>query len=209
MKKIFKKKWFKKSKKINKKLFLGMGIFAVAAAIAIGQFGASPFKSKSLSYEEARFARVDENGEAIFLEKNPTFEKGEPVTFALMNVGTFERGEDGLHFVDMDLTVKGPEGEIVLTQESLLGAGGHVELEGGVAPSPNGVFVGAYDLEPGKYTMELTVYDKISGAQVSEKGVFILEAKEWADGEEIPVAMPTEKTERGSEVSTEVTVIGE
>jgi|GEM_PF-1210551 len=204
MKKLF-KKLFKRRKKDPRKVVLILALLAVAIAVAINQFGLPDFTPRSsgnLSYDEARFAVVDEEGNSTFLEKKPTFKIGDPVIFALLNVGPFEKGEDGLNFVDMDLVVTGPDKEVVLEQLSLLGAGGHLELENDMAPSPNGVFIGASDLEPGKYTMNLIVYDKISGAQVSEKGTFILE--EWAEEEIMP---ESGLSEEGNTLKTTVEVV--
>ena len=126
-----------------------------------------------LKYEKAVFARVTEKEGVIFLDK-PIYERGEPVHFALIKVGKFKRDKEGKNWIDMDLLIKDPEGNVAMKKEHLLGEGGHMKLDDDTAPSPSGVYVPAGNVKLGKYKVSLRIYDKIGGAEVSDSGTFEL-----------------------------------
>jgi hypothetical protein len=130
-------------------------------------------KETYLNYEKPVFARVHEDGTIDFLD-DPVYVRGEPVHFALMKVGPFEKDEEGKNWVDMDMLVIGPDGDVAMKKENLLGTGGHLVLENDTAPSPSGVYVPTRDVKIGNYTIELKIYDKIGGGEVSDSGTFTL-----------------------------------
>ncbi len=130
-------------------------------------------KETYLKYEKPVFARVHEDGVIDFLD-NPVYVRGEPVHFALMAVGPFAKDEEGKNWVDMDILVTDPDGNIAMKKDSLLGNGGHLVLEDNIAPSPSGVYVPTKDVKIGKYTIEIRVYDRIGGGEVSDSGTFTL-----------------------------------
>ena len=130
-------------------------------------------KETYLKYDKAVFARVHEDGVIDFLD-NPVYVRGEPIHFALMSVGPFAKDEEGKNWVDMDILVTNPDGNIAMKKESLLGNGGHLVLENDTAPSPSGVYVPTSDVKTGKYTIELRIFDKVGGGEVSDSGVFEL-----------------------------------
>ncbi len=130
-------------------------------------------QNEYLTYDKAVFARVLESGEIDFLD-DPLYFRGEPVHFALMNVGKFKKDEEGLNWVDLDLKVVNPDGDTVMLKEGLLGKGGHLELENDTAPSPSGVYIPSRKVITGIYKVYLTIYDRIGGESVSDSGTFRL-----------------------------------
>lgn len=126
--------------------------------------------TEGLMFDDTVFAKVSDAGEITFLDE-PIYKRGEAVHFALMNVREFQKGEDGKHWLDMSIEVRNEKGEVELMKEHSLGEG-KFELENNTAPSPSGVFIGAPDLPAGTYTMYLTIYDKIGGGKIRQKGVF-------------------------------------
>jgi len=156
------------------------------ASIGIGK----SHQSSYLKYEKAVFARVTEKEGVIFLDK-PIYERGEPVHFALMKVGKFKRDAEGKNWIDMDLLVKDPEGNVAMKKEHLLGEGGHLKLDDDTAPSPSGVYVPAGNVKLGKYKVHLRIYDKIGGAEVWDDGEFELIRQKIPQ----PVATPPANTE--------------
>ncbi|MBU1017938.1 hypothetical protein KKA33_02815 [Patescibacteria group bacterium] len=129
-----------------------------------------------LTVGEAVLVRIDENGEPIFLtEANPKFRRGEQVVFGLLNTGPFEKGEDGKHFFEMDIEVTGPDGEVVMDKKESLSGAGHMELEDGYAPEPNGVFIGSPYSDIGDYNFKLTIYDKIGRGRAVRTARFFLQ----------------------------------
>ena len=133
----------------------------------------SKHESSYLKYDKAVFARVTEKEGVIFLDK-PIYERGEPVHFALMKVGPFKKDKDGKNWVDMDILVKDPNGNVAMKKEHLLGDGGHLKLDNDTAPSPDGVYVPAGNVKLGKYKISIRVYDRIGGGEVSDDGTFEL-----------------------------------
>ena len=128
-------------------------------------------QSGYLKYEKKVFARVTEKEGVIFLDK-PVYQRGEPVHFALVNVGPFKRDEEGKNWVDMDLLVKDPAGNVAMKKEHLLGNGGHLKLDNDTAPSPDGVYVPGLNVKLGKYFVSIRIYDRIGGGEVSDSGTF-------------------------------------
>ncbi|MCK5607823.1 hypothetical protein KAR91_38435 [Candidatus Pacearchaeota archaeon] len=182
MKKFLKKFFHKKrDRKIKHAILVIIPLMIVAAVIGIneGLKDMTPAVElpvepelfvEGLMFDEALFAKVSDEGEVTFLEE-PIYKRGEAVHFALMNVREFQKGEDGKHWLDMSIEVRNAEGEVELFKEHSLGEG-KFELENNTAPSPSGVFVGAPDLQAGTYIMYLTIYDKIGGGKIRQKGVF-------------------------------------
>lgn len=181
MKKIF-KNLFKRKQKVSPKriilmllpFLIALGVYAVSTTDTPVVSKATTSNSSYLTYEKAVFATVDPEGEVVFRDENPSFIRGEAIHFALMNVGEFKTDKDGKCQVDMDLLVTGPDKKVVMDKKNLLGPSGHLQLEDNIAPSPSGVFIAGTDMKSGKYTMKLTVYDKIGGDEVSDSGSFTL-----------------------------------
>ena len=130
--------------------------------------------SRGLSIEESELARIDGNNQIIPAEDN-TFQRGEDVHYILFNVGRFKEGEDGLHWLEMDLEVTDSEDNIILHAEEMLGENGHLKLEGGYAASPYGTFETSESLAAGKYRIKLTIYDKVGNGRASVSSTVVLE----------------------------------
>lgn len=129
--------------------------------------------SYGLNFDDALLARMNEEGVLMPTEK-AEFQRGENVHLVLLNVGKFKKGEDGKHWFDMNVQVVGPNDQIVLEQEDLLGENGHIVLPDDMAASPYGLFNTSDQLDVGGYTMEVTIIDKVSGGTANAKKSFEL-----------------------------------
>ena len=98
-----------------KKLFL----FITCTLILCSSCQFETSTSKGISIEESELARIDENNQIIPSE-DKTFKRGEDVHYILYNVGKFKEGEDGLHWLDMDLEVTDQDGNIILDAKEIL-----------------------------------------------------------------------------------------
>jgi hypothetical protein len=107
--------------------------------------------------------------------KEAKFKKGDEIGLVLLNVKGFKKGKDGLNRIDLDVQVKGPDGEIILEKKNILGEAGHVNLKNNIAESPVGSFSTTPELESGKYTIKVTIKDKIGGGSASTSKSFTLE----------------------------------
>ena len=135
------------------------------------------YKSQELAVEAAILAKQDESTGKLEPIENGVFQKGDQVNLVLVNVGKFEKGEDGKNRFDLDIQIKDSQGEVIGAQEGVLGDQGHIALPNDIAKSPVG-FVDATTtekLEPGEYTIEITVRDKIGGDSVSRSKTFTLQ----------------------------------
>ena len=94
-------------------------------------------------------------GDTLMPVEEPVFQRGEAIYYVMFNVGPFEQGEDGRHWMDVDMRIRGPDDEIVLQQEHLLGEEGHMYFPNGFAESPYGVYESTTALRPGRYEMTL------------------------------------------------------
>jgi hypothetical protein len=129
--------------------------------------------SAGLSYGKAVFARKDAEGRMDPLDA-AVFNRGEEVHLLYLNVGRFSKGPDGRHAFDIDMEVKGPDGEIVIARKDMLGEEGHIVLDDDIAGSPYATFFSTITNAPGAYTMQVTIRDKIGNAQVSVTKQFAL-----------------------------------
>ena len=105
------------------------------------------------------------------------FKKGEPVNLVLLNVGKFQKGENGKNQIDLDVELKDAEGKILGSQKSLLGEKGIIDLPENMAKSPVGTVDSktTSELPVGQYTISMTVHDKVAGKSVTETKIFTLE----------------------------------
>lgn len=69
----------------------------------------------------------------------------------------------------MDIEIKDPKGDVVLSQTGMLGEQGHLALPNDVAPSPYAVFVTTTELEPRVSSPSFGLYGRfdISGSPCS------------------------------------------
>jgi hypothetical protein len=130
--------------------------------------------SRGISIEKSELARFDEDNQIVPAE-DKTFKRGEDVHYILYNVGKFKEGEDGLHWLEMDLEVTDQDDNIILDAKEMLGENGHIKLEGGYAATPYGTFETTEDLEPGKYRIKLTIYDKVGNGKATVSSTIELE----------------------------------
>jgi hypothetical protein len=130
--------------------------------------------SRGLSIEKSELARFDNNNQ-IIPAGDKTFKRGEDVHYILYNVGKFKEGEDGLHWLEMDLEVTDQDDNIILDAKEMLGEKGHLKLEGGYAASPYGTFETTDKLEAGKYRIKITIYDRVGSGKVTVSSTIVLE----------------------------------
>ncbi|OLP15738.1 hypothetical protein BST81_24780 [Leptolyngbya sp. 'hensonii'] len=121
--------------------------------------------SRTLKVEKAILAqKIGTDAEGIPLLKpddDSLFKQGDTVYLILKNTGQFQRGEGGMHHLEMDVAVKDGSGKILLMKERLLGEKGRVDLENNIAPAPYGNLDTTLNTPPGKYIMVVTIYDLI------------------------------------------------
>ncbi len=129
--------------------------------------------ASGLAYGDAVFARMDEQNKLNPVEA-AVFQRGEAVHFVLINVGLFKKGPDGMHAFDIDMDVKNPDGQAVLTQKDMLGENGHILLADDIAGSPYVTFQSSLALPAGTYIMQMTVRDLIGKTDVTVKKPFAL-----------------------------------
>jgi len=130
--------------------------------------------SKGISIEKSELARIDENNQ-IVPAGDKTFKRGEDVHYILYNVGKFKEGEDGLHWLEMDLQVTDQDDNIILDAKEMLGENGHIKLDGGYAATPYGTFETTEKLEPGKYRIKITIFDKVGNGKATVSSTVVLE----------------------------------
>ena len=130
--------------------------------------------SKGISIEKSELARIDENNQ-IVPAGDKTFKRGEDVHYILYNVGKFKEGEDGLHWLEMDLQVTDQDDNIILDAKEMLGENGRVKLEDGYAATPYGTFETTEKLEPGKYRIKITIFDKVGNGKATVSSTVVLE----------------------------------
>lgn len=153
-----------------KKVLVILGLIMVAL-LTMGGCKVETSTSFGLTIEDAFFGEPGPEGKPV--PADDVFKRGEKVDFVLQNVGEFKKGDDGLNWFDLDLEVKDSSGEVVFLQQGLMGANGHVNIQNNILPSPYGTF--AANMEPGDYTVKLTIYDKVSGGRASKSKPFTVE----------------------------------
>jgi len=148
-----------------------MGISILVVLLLTGCRTESSLSFK-LSYEDSVLAKnVDGSWEIV---EDTKFAKGDTIALILLNVQGFEKGEDGLNWMDIDVEVKDSKGTVILNEKNLLGESGKLELENNTADSPYGSFITNNDTPSGKYEMKVTVHDKIGGGKaVCSKSLII------------------------------------
>lgn len=133
-------------------------------------------ESNGLTIEKTVLGKKNKATEKIDPVASGTFKKGDIVALVLINVGKFKKGEDGKHKFDMDMEVSDGKGKLLGKKEGLLGAGGNIALAKDVAESPYGsIDTNVVKLDPGDYTIKLTIYDKIGKGRATESKTFKLE----------------------------------
>jgi hypothetical protein len=147
--------------------------FYVKGALRKENIAAQDIVSSGLNIERMIFAKDNVPSEY------GAFGIGDKVQAVLVRVNGFTQGKDGLHSFDLDVEVIGPSGEAIIKQDSLLGEQGHIYLTDNTAKSPY-VFIDTKGYQPGKYTVMLRIYDKITGKHATAKksfGLFDLKQK--------------------------------
>jgi hypothetical protein len=156
--------------KTNQYKFFCMCLFIVVLGACT-----STSSSKLISIEDGTFARSAEADQLMPVSDPAVFKRGEAVHLVLQNVGPFKKDDDGLNWFDLDMEIIGPDGEILLSQNGLLGDKGHLLLENDRARTPYATCQTTSDMSPGKYKFKLTIYDKIGSGKATRTSTFTLE----------------------------------
>ncbi len=154
----------------------GKTLVTLLAVSFLALMGTAVANASELAYKEAMFAREGQGGRMVHAQ-NADFQRGEKVYLVLLEVGRFVQGTDGKHRFDLDLFVKDPAGQVVLTSPGLLGEEGHIFLEGGIAPSLTGIFTSHVGLKAGKYEMTVVIRDLVGGGILKVVKSFNLNTK--------------------------------
>lgn len=115
-----------------------------------------------LSYQTVLFAKNGEDGKLERVDE-AVFARGETVNMVLLNVGKFQKGLDGKHSFDINMTVKNHQDQVILNKNDMLGEDGHFFLENDIAESPYGMFHTDIGMNAGEYFMTLEIFDRLSG----------------------------------------------
>jgi len=129
--------------------------------------------SVGLSAEDIVLA-IKTDGQWDVVESN-VFQRGDIIGLVMLNVSGFKKGDDGLNWMEIDLQVKGPDGEVVLDEKELLGEAGHIDMENNTAESPLGSFYTQDDMPTGEYVMKVTLYDKVGKGNIAHSEKIIIE----------------------------------
>jgi len=126
-----------------------------------------------LTYERALLAEAKGSGELMENEEAKFF-RGDVIALILLNVGPFQRGDDGLNWFDMDINVTYPDGTLNFSETGILGEDGHMDIENNIANYPHVFFYSTFNEEPGNYTISMAIYDKIDGRRIEVSRSFLL-----------------------------------
>jgi hypothetical protein len=129
--------------------------------------------SGGLSFQQAVLAKMAKSGKLTRVD-NGKFERGDSIYLVLFNVGEFKQGEDGLNWFDVDAKVTDPSGKVILLKKEMLGEHGHIKLQNNTLKSPHIYFKTSTALPPGKYSIYMTIYDKLGKGRVSVSRTFEL-----------------------------------
>jgi hypothetical protein len=132
----------------------------------------APPRPGGLAFERTVLARSTKSGSLEAVDDG-VFNQGDVVHMVLVNVRGFQAGEDGRHWYDMDVVITGPDGNVVLSGQDVLGETGHVALPDGVASTPYANMRSA-GAPPGKYTFTITIRDKIGGGSATATREFVI-----------------------------------
>ena len=156
-----------------KKILIVLVLFVGSLFVMGGGCEFETSTSFGLTAEDSVLAKSE--GGSWQQASDSTFQRGDDIALILLNVRGFEKGDDGLNKMDIDLQVKDPEGEVIFMQKDMLGEEGHVNLENNIANSPYGSFSSTEELEPGRYTIKVRVRDEVGGGSTSKSKTFTLE----------------------------------
>lgn len=157
----------------NQKRAAGFVLFLSMFVIIFPACRASTSLCVGLSPDDTVLAIKSDNQWQV-VDSN-VFQRGDVIGLVMLKVTGFKKGEDGLNWMDIDLLVKGPDGEVILDEKELLGEAGHIDMENNTAESPLGSFYTSEELEPGEYVMQVTLYDKVGKGSTSHSEKIILE----------------------------------
>ena len=156
-----------------KKILIVLALFVGSLFVMGGGCEFETSTSFGLTAEDSVLAKFE--GGSWQQAPDSTFQRGDDIALILLNVRGFEKGDDGLNKMDIDVEVEGPEGEIIFKEDGMLGEEGHVNLENNVANSPYGSFSSTEGLEPGRYIIKVTVRDEIGEGSTTKRKTFTLE----------------------------------
>ncbi|MCF7862246.1 hypothetical protein K9M79_08475 [Candidatus Woesearchaeota archaeon] len=125
-----------------------------------------------LTVESTAFARND-NGTITYLD-DAVYHKNETIIMALINVGEFEKSQQGYHWIDLDVEITDDDGEKFADSKMILGGMGKAIFPDNIAPNPYGSFSPMEHMPAGEYNMKLTIYDMNSGATATATDRFKL-----------------------------------
>lgn len=131
--------------------------------------------SKLVSIEDYTFAMTGENDRLVSIDGPAVYKKGDAVHMVLLNVGPFKKDSTGLNWFDIDMEVTGPDGQVILTENGLLGDEGHISLENNMAKSPYATCFTTPELLSGKYKFRISIYDRIGNGKATQTASFTLE----------------------------------
>jgi len=149
--------------------------FVLSVMLLIQITGCQTYTSVSLGLKFEKSIMAKEVDGQWHKVSDQVFQKGDIVGLVLLNVSGFKKDDGGKNWVELGVEIKDSEGNVVLSQEDLLGEAGKKEMENNVEESLVGFVDTNKELEPGKYHFKLKVYDKIGGGTIESTRSFDLE----------------------------------
>jgi len=132
-------------------------------------------KAKTLRIEKSILGIKNPQTGKIDPVSEPVFAQGDIIALELINVGKFKKGSDGLHHFDMDMQIKNSTRRVISSKRGLLGEEGHLLLPDDIAERPSGsINTNVVSLQPGQYSIKLTIYDKVGGGRATSSKTFTL-----------------------------------
>ncbi len=144
-----------------------LGILLVLALVAC-----TVTTSSGLSIASTSFATENAKGEMIKTDSD-VFPRGIKVALLLQDVQSFQKGDDGKRWADLDVVITDASGEVVLDTKGILGEKAHMVTDESTLQL-SAFFKAPKDAPVGKYTFKVTAYDKVAGTSATVSKPFTL-----------------------------------
>ncbi len=128
---------------------------------------------KPFSVANYNFA-IKENGKFVNYNK-AIYQKGDEIFLVLSDVGTFARGDDSLNRAEMKMIVKNGVGQVISMRDKLFGSRGHGNFTNNILQSPYASYSSDSKDQPGKYSMQIVIYDMVKNDSIVIEDDFYIE----------------------------------
>jgi len=153
--------------------------FAAVAALALMLVGGgcvvkNAHVSVGLSAGDSMLARQEKDGTFTKAEDNIFF-PGEEIHTIIDGVTGFEKNQNGMSWLDIDIEIKENDSDTILYEtHELLGENGKITLQEGDVAQPKALYRTPDDMAPGLYDFKVKVYDRQGDGHVTFTNTFEL-----------------------------------